>query len=79
MFDLTSCGGGTGSLADPPLGPPQLGTCCGHLLRPWVSVWILRGEEEETATGFLKVERCERIRTVVDVDAFEAEALGWYL
>ena len=40
-----------------------------------MSVWILRGEEEETTIGLLKVEKCERMRTVVDVDVFEAEAL----
>ena len=75
VFDLISCGGGAGSLVDPPLGPPQSRACQGYLLRPLVSVWILRGEEE-TATGFLKMRRRRRVRAVAGVDVFEAEALG---
>jgi len=38
----------------------------------------LRGEEE-TTTGFLKVERHKRMRIVAGVDVFEAKALDWYL
>ena len=76
VFDLTSFGRGTGSLVDPPLGPPRPCACHGYLLRPWVSVWILRGGEEETTTGFLEMRRHRRMKTVVGVGVFEAEALG---
>ena len=66
-------------MASPPLGSPPLHVCHGYLRRPWVLVYILRGGEEETAIGFLKVEGHERMRTVAGVDVFEAEALDWYL
>jgi len=36
----------------------------------------LRGGEEETAIGFVKVEGCRRMRVVAIVDVFEVEALG---
>ena len=48
-----------------------------HLLL-W-DLLLCGGGEEETAIGFLKVEVHERMRTVVGVDVFEAEALDWYL
>ena len=57
VFDLTSCGGGAGSSTCSPLGPPPPRACRGYLRQPWVLVWILRGEEEETVIGFLKVKR----------------------
>ena len=79
MFDLTSYGEGAGSSACSPPGPPPPHTCRGCLRQPWVLVWILREEEEETATRFLKVEGHERMRIVVGIDVFEAEALGLYL
>ena len=66
-------------LACSPPAPPPPRACHGYLRQPWVLVWILREEEEETATRFLKVEGHERMRTVAGVDVFEAEALDWYL
>jgi len=39
----------------------------------------LRGGEEETAIGSVKVEGCRRMRAIANVDVFEAETLGWYL
>jgi len=39
----------------------------------------LRGGEDETSIGFLKVEGHERMRIVAGVVVFEAEALDWYL
>ena len=40
--------------------------------------WIYK-KGKKAATEFVRAEKCKGTRAVVNVDVFEARALGWYL